>query len=116
MFADDGKKVAFNQAPGLEALTFLKSLWDEGAIPKTALSNANVVADQALGKGQVAMGYHQYVPADAGTVGQDLGRGERRDRYAADRQEAGRVRPPRWHRAERRTRRTRTRRRSSCRS
>jgi multiple sugar transport system substrate-binding protein len=67
VFADDGKSVAFNQAPGLEALTFLKSLWDEGAIPKTALTAGNVVADSPFGKGQVAMAMTS-VPADVATV------------------------------------------------
>ncbi|GAA1598281.1 sugar ABC transporter substrate-binding protein [Kribbella hippodromi] len=57
VFAADGKKVAFDQAPGVEALTFLKGLYDEGAIPKSALSNTNLVADQALGRGQAAMGF-----------------------------------------------------------
>ena len=72
VFADDGKTVAFNQAPGLEALTFLKTLWDEGAIPKTALTNGNVVADQPFGKGQVAMAMTS-TPADAGTVAKTWG-------------------------------------------
>ncbi|WP_327640150.1 extracellular solute-binding protein [Kribbella sp. NBC_00482] len=67
VFADDGKSVTFNQAPGLEALTFLKSLWDEGAIPKTALTAGNVVADSPFGKGQVAMAMTS-VPADVATV------------------------------------------------
>jgi multiple sugar transport system substrate-binding protein len=67
VFADDGKTVTFNQAPGLEALTFLKSLWDEGAIPKTALTAGNVVADSPFGKGQVAMAMTS-VPADVATV------------------------------------------------
>jgi multiple sugar transport system substrate-binding protein len=67
VFADDGKSVAFNQAQGLEALTFLKSLWDEGAIPKTALTAGNVVADSPFGKGQVAMAMTS-VPADVATV------------------------------------------------
>ncbi|MFI6827965.1 ABC transporter substrate-binding protein [Kribbella sp. NPDC050241] len=72
VFADDGKSVAFNQAPGLEALTFLKSLWDEGGIPKSALSNGNIVADSPLGKGQVAMAFTS-TPADAGTVAKTWG-------------------------------------------
>ncbi|WP_329476359.1 sugar ABC transporter substrate-binding protein [Kribbella sp. NBC_01484] len=67
VFASDGKKVAFNEAPGVEALTFLKTLYDAGAIPKSALSNANVVADQALGKQQVAMGFTNTL-IDAKTV------------------------------------------------
>lgn len=67
VFASDGKKVAFNQAPGVEALTFLKTLYDEGGIPKSALTNANVVADQALGKQQVAMGFTNTL-IDAKTV------------------------------------------------
>ena len=72
VFADDGKSVAFNQAPRLDALTFLKSLWDEGAVPKSALSNGNVIADQPLGKGQVAMAFTS-TPADAGTVAKTWG-------------------------------------------
>ncbi len=72
VFADDGKSVAFNQAAGLDALTFLKSLWDEGAVPKSALSNGNVIADQPLGKGQVAMAFTS-TPADAGTVAKTWG-------------------------------------------
>jgi multiple sugar transport system substrate-binding protein len=74
VFADDGKSVTFNQAPGLEAMTFLKSLWDEGAIPKSALSNGNTVADSPLGKGQVAMAF-TVAPADAGTVAKTWGAG-----------------------------------------
>jgi multiple sugar transport system substrate-binding protein len=72
VFADDGKSVAFNQAPGLAALTFLKSLWDEGAIPKSALTAGNVVADSPFGKGQVAMAMTS-VPADAATVAKTWG-------------------------------------------
>ncbi|WP_410789763.1 extracellular solute-binding protein [Kribbella sp. C-35] len=72
VFADDGKSVTFNQAPGLEALTFLKSLWDEGAIPKTALTAGNVVADSPFGKGQVAMAMTS-VPADVATVSKTWG-------------------------------------------
>ncbi|MEU8227044.1 sugar ABC transporter substrate-binding protein [Kribbella sp. NPDC048915] len=67
VFADDGKSVKFNEAPGVEALTFLKSLWDQGAIPKTALTAGNVVADSPFGKGQVAMAMTS-VPADVATV------------------------------------------------
>ncbi|TDD28898.1 sugar ABC transporter substrate-binding protein [Kribbella turkmenica] len=67
VFSDDGKSVAFNQAPGLEALTFLKSLYDAGAIPRSALTNANLVTDQPFGKGQVAMAITS-TPADAKTV------------------------------------------------
>ncbi|TCC14673.1 MULTISPECIES: extracellular solute-binding protein [Kribbella] len=73
VFADDGKTVTFNQAPGLEALTFLKSLWDEGAIPKTALTAGNVVADSPFGKGQVAMAMTS-VPADVATVSATWGK------------------------------------------
>ncbi|TCC48748.1 sugar ABC transporter substrate-binding protein [Kribbella capetownensis] len=72
VFADDGKSVAFNQAPGVEALTFLKGLYDDGGIPKSALSNANVVADQALGKQQVAMGFTNTL-IDAKTVAASWG-------------------------------------------
>ncbi|MEU4292006.1 extracellular solute-binding protein [Kribbella sp. NPDC026596] len=52
---------------GVEALTFLKTLYDAGAIPKSALSNANVVADQAFRKQQVAMGFTNTL-IDAKTV------------------------------------------------
>jgi multiple sugar transport system substrate-binding protein len=72
VFADDGKSVAFDQAPGLDALTFLKTLWDESAIPKSALSNGNLVADQPFGKGQVAMAITS-TPADAATVAKTWG-------------------------------------------
>jgi multiple sugar transport system substrate-binding protein len=72
VFSSDGKKAAFNEAPGLDALTFLKTLYDEGAIPKSALSNANVVADQALGKQQVAMGFTNTL-VDAKTVTKSWG-------------------------------------------
>jgi multiple sugar transport system substrate-binding protein len=72
VFAADGKSVAFNQAPGVEALTFLKTLWDEGAIPKSALTNGNVLADQPMGKGQVAMGFTN-TAADVATVSKTWG-------------------------------------------
>jgi multiple sugar transport system substrate-binding protein len=74
VFADGGKTVAFNEAPGVEALTFLKSLYDEGAVPKSALTNGNVVADQPFGKGQVAMAFTS-TPADAKTVAGTWGAG-----------------------------------------
>ncbi|HEY3562619.1 MAG TPA: extracellular solute-binding protein [Kribbella sp.] len=72
VFADDGKSVTFNQAPGLKALTFLKTLWDEDAIPKTALTAGNVLADSPFGKGKVAMGFSA-VLADAGTAAKTWG-------------------------------------------
>ncbi|MES9605887.1 extracellular solute-binding protein [Actinomadura sp. NPDC000929] len=64
VFTPDGEKAAFNSPEGLEALTFLTDLYKEGAIPKSALTNKNVVADQALGRQQVAAGLMN-VPADA---------------------------------------------------
>jgi multiple sugar transport system substrate-binding protein len=67
VFSDDGKKATFNEAPGVEALTFLTGLYNDGAIPKSALTNANVVADAALGKQQVAMGFANTL-ADAKTA------------------------------------------------
>lgn len=57
IFSEDGKSVAFNDDNGVEALTFLTDLYKQGAVPKSALTNTNVVADQALGKQQVAMGF-----------------------------------------------------------
>lgn len=72
VFADDGKKVAFNGPEGVAALTFVTDLYKSGAIPKSALTNANVVADQALGKQQAAMGFSN-TPADAATAAQAWG-------------------------------------------
>lgn len=72
VFADGGKKVAFNGPEGVAALTFVTDLYKSGAIPKSALTNANVVADQALGKQQAAMGFSN-TPADAATAAQAWG-------------------------------------------
>ncbi|TDC25518.1 sugar ABC transporter substrate-binding protein [Kribbella albertanoniae] len=72
VFADDGKSVTFNQAPGLEALTFLKTLWDQGAIPKTALTNGNAIENQPIGKGTVAMAFTA-TPANAATAAKGWG-------------------------------------------
>ncbi len=74
VFAPDGKKVAFNEPAGVEALTFLTSLYSEGAVPAAGLKNGNVVADQPLGKQQVAMGFTN-TPADAKTVETTWGAG-----------------------------------------
>jgi multiple sugar transport system substrate-binding protein len=74
VFSEDGKKATFNEAPGVEALTFLTSLFNEGAIPKSALTNGNLVADAALGKQQVAMGFTNTL-ADAKTVATTWGAG-----------------------------------------
>lgn len=74
VFAEDGKTVAFNQAPGLEAMTFLKTLYDAGAIPKSSLTNDGKVADHALGKQQAAMGFANTLE-DAKTVTKSWGAG-----------------------------------------
>ncbi|GAA0939925.1 sugar ABC transporter substrate-binding protein [Kribbella koreensis] len=74
VFSEDGKKATFNEAPGVEALTFLTSLYNDGAIPKGALTNANLVADAPLGKQQVAMGFANTL-ADAKTVETTWGAG-----------------------------------------
>lgn len=74
VFSEDGKKAAFNQAPGVEALTFLTTLFNQGAIPKSALSKGNVVADEALGKQEVAMGFTNS-PADAAVAATSWGAG-----------------------------------------
>jgi multiple sugar transport system substrate-binding protein len=74
VFSADGKKAAFNEPAGVEALTFLTSLYADGAIPKSGLTNGNVIADQALGKQQVAMGFTN-TPADAKTVTTTWGAG-----------------------------------------
>ena len=94
VFADDNKTVAFNQAPGVEALTFLKSLYDQGAIPKSALTNGNLVDRPAVRQGAGGDGLHQYAGRRE-DGGDDLGGRQRRDRHAADRREAGRFRYPR---------------------
>ncbi|MBA8955907.1 extracellular solute-binding protein [Actinomadura namibiensis] len=72
VFSADGKKAAFNGPEGVEALTFLTELYNSGAVPKSALTNKNVVADQALGKQQAAMGFTN-VPADAATAAKAWG-------------------------------------------
>ncbi|TDD52681.1 sugar ABC transporter substrate-binding protein [Kribbella antibiotica] len=72
VFAEDGKSVTFNQAPGLDALTFLKTLWDEGAIPKSALTNGNAIDNQPIGKGQVAMAFTA-TPANAALAAKSWG-------------------------------------------
>ncbi|GAA1558137.1 sugar ABC transporter substrate-binding protein [Kribbella sancticallisti] len=74
VFSEDGQKAAFNGPEGVEALTFLTSLYSAGAIPKSSLTNGNVIADQALGKQQVAMGFTN-TPADAKTVASTWGAG-----------------------------------------
>lgn len=57
IFTPDGKKTAFNSPAGLVALTFLTGLYRQGAIPKSALGNKNVVADGPLGKQEVAAAF-----------------------------------------------------------
>ncbi|NUK12888.1 sugar ABC transporter substrate-binding protein [Streptomyces lunaelactis] len=57
VFQKDGKKVAFNAPEGVEALTFLTDLYKAGSVPKSSMTNTNLLADQALGKQQAAMGY-----------------------------------------------------------
>ncbi|TFE52313.1 sugar ABC transporter substrate-binding protein [Streptomyces sp. ICN441] len=64
VFADGGKKAAFNSPEGVEALTFLVDLYKSGAVPRSAMNNANLFTDQALGRQQVAMGFTN-TPADA---------------------------------------------------
>ena len=92
VFADDGKTVAFNQAPGLEALTFLKGLWDEGADLEDRAQQRE--RDRRLGarQGPGGDGVHQTSRPTPPRSAKTWGAGERRDRRAADRQEAGRVR------------------------
>ncbi|MEU9980551.1 sugar ABC transporter substrate-binding protein [Streptomyces sp. NPDC050856] len=64
VFDDSGRKTAFNSPEGVEALTFLVDLYRSGAVPRSALTNANLFTDHALGRQQVAMGYTN-TPADA---------------------------------------------------
>ncbi|MFF7201416.1 ABC transporter substrate-binding protein [Streptomyces sp. NPDC008141] len=64
VFDESGKKAAFNSAAGVEALTFLTDLWKAGSVPKSAMTNTNLLADHALGKQEAAMGF-SVVLADA---------------------------------------------------
>ncbi|MFI6105539.1 ABC transporter substrate-binding protein [Streptomyces sp. NPDC051310] len=57
VFTEDGRKVAFDGPPGVAALTFLRRLYAAGAIPPSAMTNTNLVAGQALGRQEAAMGY-----------------------------------------------------------
>ncbi|SDL97552.1 ABC transporter substrate-binding protein [Streptomyces wuyuanensis] len=74
VFDDGGRKAAFNGPEGVEALTFLVDLYKSGAVPKSAMNNANLFTDQALGKQQVAMGYTN-TPADAVLAEKAWGKG-----------------------------------------
>ncbi|MFI1470845.1 ABC transporter substrate-binding protein [Streptomyces wuyuanensis] len=74
VFDDGGRKAAFNGPEGVEALTFLVDLYKSGAVPKSAMNNANLFTDQALGKQQVAMGYTN-TPADAALAEKTWGKG-----------------------------------------
>ncbi|MEU2264629.1 sugar ABC transporter substrate-binding protein [Streptomyces sp. NPDC019645] len=74
VFDEGGGKAAFNGPEGVEALTFLVDLYKSGAVPKSAMNNANLFTDQALGKQQVAMGYTN-TPADAVLAEKAWGKG-----------------------------------------
>ncbi|GFH35786.1 ABC transporter substrate-binding protein [Streptomyces pacificus] len=74
VFADGGGKSAFNSPEGVEALTFLVDLYRSGAVPRSAMNNANLFTDQALGRQQVAMGYTN-TPADAALAERAWGKG-----------------------------------------
>lgn len=74
VFDDSGKKAAFNGPEGVEALGFLVDLYKSGAVPRSAMTNANLFTDQALGKQQVAMGFTN-TPADAALAEKAWGKG-----------------------------------------
>lgn len=74
VFSEDGKKVAFNSSEGVEALTFLSDLYKAGSVPKSSMTNTNLLADQALGKQQAALGY-SVVLADADLAAKTWGPG-----------------------------------------
>ncbi|MFE2533575.1 ABC transporter substrate-binding protein [Streptomyces sp. NPDC059371] len=57
VFAENGTRVAFNSPAGVEALTFLTGLYRQGAVPATAMDNANRFDGHALGRQRAAMGY-----------------------------------------------------------
>ncbi|PRH76340.1 sugar ABC transporter substrate-binding protein [Streptomyces solincola] len=72
VFDESGRRTAFAGPEGVEALTFLVELYRAGAVPRSALTNANLFTDQALGRQQVAMGYTN-TPADAALAAQAWG-------------------------------------------
>ncbi|MGA5095915.1 ABC transporter substrate-binding protein [Streptomyces lavendulocolor] len=74
VFDESGKKTAFNSPEGVEALTFLVDLYKSGSVPRSALTNANLFTDHALGKEQVAMGYTN-TPSDAALAEKTWGKG-----------------------------------------
>ncbi|WP_228978994.1 sugar ABC transporter substrate-binding protein [Streptomyces sp. DH12] len=74
VFSKDGRKAAFNGPEGVAALTFLTDLYEEGAVPKSALTNTNIFADHPLGKQQVAMGFTNTL-ADAELAARTWGAG-----------------------------------------
>lgn len=73
VFAEDGTRVAFNGPEGVEALTFLADLYQQGSIPSSAMDNTNRLGGQALGRRQAAMGY-SVVLADAELAARTWGR------------------------------------------
>lgn len=72
VFSADGKKTAFDSDAGLQALTFLVDLYEAGSVPRSALTNANLFTDQAMGKQQAAMTYTA-TPADAALAAKTWG-------------------------------------------
>ncbi|GAA4896691.1 ABC transporter substrate-binding protein [Streptomyces coeruleoprunus] len=74
VFDESGEKTAFNGPEGVKALTFLVDLYKRGAVPRSAMTNANLFTDQALGNQEVAMGYTN-TPADAVLAEKAWGKG-----------------------------------------
>ena len=100
VFAEDGKKVAFNQAPGVEALTFIKEPVRRGRDPEEQSDQRQrgrrPGARQAAGRD----GLHQHADRRQDRE-RELGRGQCGRRRTAGEQEAGRVRAARRARGER---------------
>ena len=54
VFSADGKTVAFNQQPGVDALTFLKEQMDKGYVSKEGLTTLPKIEQTRLAQGKVA--------------------------------------------------------------
>ncbi|NUT24307.1 MAG: sugar ABC transporter substrate-binding protein [Hamadaea sp.] len=63
VFAADGKSVAFDQAPGVQALTFLKDMVDGGYINKGPITTTPPIEQSRLAQNKVACSW-SVTPAD----------------------------------------------------
>lgn len=63
VFSKDGKSAAFNQQPGVDALTFLKAQYDQGHVSKEALTTYPKIEQTRIAQGKVACTW-QYTISD----------------------------------------------------